>query len=67
MSVRAQLGYLSDTELAELTGYSVRTLANWRCKRIGPPFVRLPGKPALYPRHEVEAWLKSLTQACEAH
>lgn len=59
MTIRDQFGYLTDAEFSELTGYSPRTLANWRSKRIGPPFVRLPGKPALYPRDEALAWLKA--------
>lgn len=58
-TIRETLGYLTDAELGELTGYKTRTLANWRSKRIGPPYVRLPGKPALYPREEALAWLES--------
>lgn len=58
-NIRDQLGYLTDVEFAELTGYKTRTLANWRAKRIGPPYVRLPGKPALYPREEALAWLEA--------
>ena len=57
LNVREQFGYLTDAEFSELTGYSPRTLANWRAKRIGPSFVRLPGKPPLYPKAEALAWL----------
>ena len=59
LNVREQFGYLTDTEFSELTGYSPRTLANWRAKRIGPSFVRLPGKPPLYPQAEALAWLNA--------
>jgi hypothetical protein len=31
------------------------TLANWRCQRVGPAFVKLRGR-VLYPLHQVEKW-----------
>lgn len=31
------------------------TLANWRCKKVGPAFVKLRGR-VLYPLAQVEAW-----------
>ncbi len=61
LNVREKFGFLTEQELAELTGYSTRTLANWRSKRIGPHFVRLPGKPPLYPREQALAWLQQRT------
>ena len=60
-TIREKFGFLTEKELAELTGRSPRTLANWRSKRIGPTFVRLPGKPPLYPRDQVLAWLEQQT------
>ena len=58
-NIRETLGYFSEDELSELFGHKPRTLANWRAKRIGPPFVRLGGKAPLYPRDEALAWLES--------
>jgi len=60
-TLREQLGYLTEQEFADLTGYSTRTLANWRSRRSGPRFVRLPGKAPLYPRDEALAWLEQRT------
>jgi hypothetical protein len=59
LNIRESLGYFSEDEISALTGHKTRTLANWRAKRIGPPFVRLPGKPPIYPRDEALAWLES--------
>ena len=59
MTLREQLGYWTEQEFSDLTGYSTRTLANWRSKRVGPPFVRLPGKPPLYPTKDGKAWLEA--------
>jgi len=61
MTIHEELGFLTEQELSDLTGHSPRTLANWRSKRIGPPFVRLPGKPPLYPRNQALNWLTRRT------
>lgn len=45
---------------AAMIGKSVKTLANWRTARTGPPFVRLGGgaKPSVaYRVADIEAWL----------
>jgi aromatic ring-cleaving dioxygenase len=56
--------FLSKAELAErLGGRSERTLANWRAKRIGPPFVRA-GRTILYRRSSFEAWLIANERSC---
>lgn len=56
--------FMTKTELAErLGGRSERTLANWRAKRIGPPFVRA-GRTILYRRASFEAWLISNERSC---
>ncbi len=49
---------LTASELAVLLGKSVRTLANWRCARIGPRFVKL-GNSVRYPVADVEDWIKA--------
>jgi hypothetical protein len=56
--------FLTKQELAErLGGRSERTLANWRSKRIGPPFVRAGGT-ILYRLSSFEAWLVSQERSC---
>lgn len=50
--------WLTPAEVAERTGFNIRTLANWRCKREGPPFTgRGPG--VRYPEDGLEAWMDS--------
>ena len=42
------------------------TLANWRCQKKGPPFVKI-GSSVLYPRDKLEVWLESrLVETCDA-
>lgn len=42
-------GLLTTTEAAEYLGRSARTLAKWRLRRVGPPFVRYNERVVLYP------------------
>lgn len=35
--------YLSPEQVAQILGMSVKTLADWRSKRIGPPVMRFQG------------------------
>jgi predicted DNA-binding transcriptional regulator AlpA len=49
---------LTASELAVLIGKNERTLANWRCARSGPRFVKL-GNSVRYLVAEVEEWIKS--------
>ena len=49
---------LLPSELARMIGKTERTLANWRCARIGPKFVKL-GNSVRYPVAEVREWIKS--------
>jgi hypothetical protein len=43
---------------------TVNTLANWRCLRKGPAFVKV-GAKVLYPRDGLDAWLARHTIAME--
>ncbi|QGU02162.1 hypothetical protein CKALI_06465 [Corynebacterium kalinowskii] len=50
--------YISANVLEEATGIKATTLANWRSRKIGPPFVKIEGA-VRYPVDEVEAWIKA--------
>ena len=49
---------LTPSELGRMIGKSERTLANWRCARIGPRFVKL-GNSVRYPSADVREWIMS--------
>ena len=53
----AQPAFLTANQLAQRWNGVVTTgtLANWRSKRVGPPFTKLRGR-VLYPVDQVEAW-----------
>jgi predicted DNA-binding transcriptional regulator AlpA len=57
---------LTEPELAEILKRKRPTLANWRSKGIGPPYLRAGGRLVLYRRAEVEAWLAGRTFAGRA-
>jgi hypothetical protein len=42
---------------ARLLGVPAQFLSNCARRRKGPPFYRMSGKTALYPRAELEQWL----------
>lgn len=44
------------TEVAELLGVPVATLANWRCAGKGPPFLKI-GRHVRYRPGDVDAWI----------
>jgi hypothetical protein len=54
-------GYMTEAQLAEQLGRSVRTLARWRSLDEGPPVTRI-GREILYRKSSVAAWLASLEQ-----
>jgi predicted DNA-binding transcriptional regulator AlpA len=49
---------LDESAVAALTGLDRHTLATWRCRRKGPPFLRL-GRAVRYREADVRAWLAS--------
>ena len=49
---------LTASELAVLIDKHERTLANWRCARIGPRFVKL-GSTVRYRVNDVEDWIEA--------
>lgn len=52
---------LTESELADEVGRSIRTIRLWRSQRTGPPFIRL-GRQILYRRQAVQDWLAALEQ-----
>ncbi len=53
------LELLTEKELAKVTGFSPRTLQSWRCRGLGPPFLKISQGCIRYQRAEVEKWLAS--------
>jgi excisionase family DNA binding protein len=53
---------LSETEVSDLFGISMRTLQAWRMKSGGPPFVRL-GRVIRYRRQDLVKWLEANTHS----
>lgn len=66
----AQPAFLTPHQLAQRWNGVVTTgtLANWRSKKVGPPFTKLRGR-ILYPTAQVEAWetanLQAVNDNCE--
>ncbi len=59
-TIRADLGYLTESEASLVTLMGIGTLRNWRSQGKGPPFAKA-GKTVLYPRHLLVDWLESQT------
>src|SRR5260370_37940058 len=55
------LGLLSPQEVSQVTGIAVATLDTWRCRRIGPQFIKL-GRKIWYRLLDLEAWIKQNRQ-----
>src|ERR1039458_1072067 len=52
---------ISPEELAQNLGLSPATLADWRCQRRGPAYLKV-GRRIWYPKDRVDAWLKTRLQ-----
>lgn len=59
--------YLTPAEVSRRLGgrISVKTLANWRSQRKGPPYRRVGGR-VLYPLADLEAWSGAMGRPAEA-
>lgn len=57
-------GLMREMEVADALGAKTRTLANWRCARKGPPFVKV-GRRVFYRRDALFAWLRARERDCE--
>jgi len=53
---------LTEAQLADELGRSVRTIQRWRAQRVGPPFIRL-GREIRYRPDAVRDWLLANEQA----
>jgi len=56
--IRAAIGLASENEMSDILQVSKQTLATWRCKKKGPPSVRL-GKRVFYPVSDFNTWIGS--------
>lgn len=56
MTQTAARDLMKPEELAEEWQVSVKTLANWRSSRLGPPYVKIAGA-IRYSRRDVAEWL----------
>ena len=50
---------LTPKQTAELLGLKVNTLAHWRLKGIGPPWLRIGAHRVAYPARELSTWIQS--------
>jgi predicted DNA-binding transcriptional regulator AlpA len=49
--------YLTTDQAAEYLGQKPRTLQDWRCDKIGPPFVVLGPRNIKYDIRDLDAWV----------
>lgn len=50
---------LTETQAAELLGYSIRALQNWRVRGGGPVYVKVSSRSVRYRRRDLHAWVES--------
>ena len=50
---------LTPEQAAEYLSLSSQTLAQWRWKTVGPPFVKIGKRAVRYDRSQLEAWAQS--------
>jgi hypothetical protein len=60
-------GFLTPTEVCEIMHVQPQTLAQWRWKRIGPPWTKMtgeigrPGGRVYYPQQQLQEYLDART------
>ena len=52
------LRLLTPSEVAEITGLSIETLAQWRSQRRGIPFVKVSRNCVRYRQSDLDRWLE---------
>ena len=57
-STTSPLNLLTEKEVAQRTGFSIRTLQSWRMRGGGPHFVRISARCIRYRPQDVEAWIE---------
>jgi len=56
---------LTEVQVGELFGLSIRTLQAWRARRAGPPFVQV-GRAIRYRRSDLIDWINANTMGSSA-
>ena len=54
---------VDERKAADMLGFSVRALQNWRCRGGGPKFVRVSARAIRYRRRELLIWIEARTVA----
>lgn len=55
------LGYLLDSEVAEVIRKAPNTLRNWRARGMGPPYAKVDGDLIVYPIAGLKKWIADRT------
>jgi predicted DNA-binding transcriptional regulator AlpA len=58
MSAKAMLRFLSEREVSDITGLSVKTLQRWRLLNMGPPYRKFGGA-VRYGEADISNWIES--------
>lgn len=58
ISLRHNLGMLTEQEVAAIADVDERTLQKWRTQRCGPPFTKI-GRRVFYLRDSLQRWLQA--------
>jgi len=53
-----EVEYLNDIQAARMLGLAVQTLRNYRCRRTGPPYVKV-GRSVRYCRSTLSSYMKN--------
>ena len=57
LNVRAAARLLTADDVAELTGLSIETLAQWRSQKKGIPYVKISRNCVRYRQSDLDGWL----------
>jgi excisionase family DNA binding protein len=55
--------YLTAEQVAERTGFSLKTLEAWRCRRKGPAYFHI-GRSVRYRADQVQTWIEAEAVHC---
>ncbi len=56
-----EMKYLTAADAAQYVGYTPNTLAQYRCRKIGPSYLKARGR-VLYPIDELDRWVETCAQ-----
>jgi hypothetical protein len=54
-----QLKLVNEKEAAKLLNLGIQTLRNWRCRRTGPPYLKLCGRLVRYDYRDLVEYARS--------